>query len=79
MSPQALKVVEAALAAAGDGEFLFPGPGGRAAILSRSVSKGMERTREALRLAEVTVHDLRRTVGSLLTGYGVHATCGSGS
>ena len=31
----------------------------------------MERTRDALGFAEITVHDLRRTVGSLLTSYGV--------
>lgn len=31
----------------------------------------MERTRAALGIPDVTVHDLRRTVGSMMTRYGV--------
>src|SRR5262245_589947 len=37
----------------------------------RSVSKAMERTRAKLGIADITVHDLRRTVGSMMTRYGV--------
>lgn len=71
LSPQAVRIIEAALAEAGDGDFLFPGLDGNAPILPRSVSKAMERTRVLLGINEITVHDLRRTVGSMLTRFGV--------
>lgn len=71
LSPQAVRIVKAALAESGSGEFLFPGFGGSAPILPRSVSKAMERTRAVLGIPDITVHDLRRTVGSMLTRFGV--------
>lgn len=48
LSPQAVKLIEAALADSGDGGFLFPGAGGSAPIHPRSVSKAIERTRVML-------------------------------
>ena len=71
LSPQALKLVEEALAESGDGEFLFPGTGQTQHIYPRSISKAMERSRDRLGLGDVRVHDLRRTVGSMMTRYGV--------
>ncbi len=70
LSPQAVAVIREALAETAASPFLFPGPTG-AAIQPRSVSKAMERTRERLGLGDVTVHDLRRTAGSMLTRFGV--------
>ena len=70
LSPHAVAVVREALAVADASPFLFPGPTG-AAMQPRSVSKAMERTRERLGLGDVTVHDLRRTAGSMLTRFGV--------
>lgn len=70
LSRQAYEVCCAAQAAAGDSKFLFPGPDGTS-IHPRSVSKAMERTRLILALGSVNVHDLRRTVGSMMTKFGV--------
>jgi len=40
-------------------------------IAPRSVSKAMERTRAKLGIADITVHDLRRTAGTYLSRFGV--------
>lgn len=70
LSRQAFEVCCAARAAASNSQFLFPGPEDKS-IHPRSVSKAMERTRVSLGLGGINVHDLRRTVGSLMTKYGV--------
>jgi integrase len=70
LSWQAYEVCCAAQAAAAGSKYLFPGTDG-ASIHPRSVSKAMERTRLLLNLGSVNVHDLRRTVGSLMTKFGV--------
>jgi integrase len=70
LSRQAYAVCCAARAAATNSEYLFPGPDSTS-IHPRSVSKAMERTRSSLGLGGVNIHDLRRTVGSLMTQYGV--------
>lgn len=71
LSRQAVSIIESALANAGDSEFLFPGKDKSEPVLPRSVSKSMERTRLLLGIDDITVHDLRRTVGSRLSSYGV--------
>jgi integrase len=71
LSPQARQLLEAACAKAGESPFVFPGMGANGSISPRSVSKAMERTRAKLGFSDITVHDLRRTVGSYLTRYGV--------
>jgi integrase len=71
LSPQANAEFQAAIASAGPGVFVFPNPSGTGHILPRSVSKAMERSREKLSLGDVRVHDLRRTVGSMMTRFGV--------
>jgi integrase len=70
LSPQACWLLRDAIAGSGESPYVFPGPGGKP-ILPRSVSKAMERTRGKLGIAEITVHDLRRTVGSMMTRFGV--------
>lgn len=70
LSPMAYQVCSAAKLAAANSEYLFPGPDGKS-IHPRSVSKAMERTRDQLGFGHVNVHDLRRTVGTLLAKHGV--------
>ena len=60
-----------AVEATGDREFVFPGERSLSHIASRSVSKAMERTRAKLGIKEITMHDLRRTVGTYMSQYGV--------
>jgi integrase len=50
--------------------FVFPGLPGEA-IRPGSVTKAFVRTRKKLQASGIRVHDLRRTVGSLLASYGV--------
>jgi integrase len=70
LSPQARRIVEQALADAGNNAFLFPSePVGH--ITARSVSKAIERTRERLGLGNIRFHDLRRTVGTEMAKFGV--------
>ncbi|OYW55220.1 MAG: hypothetical protein B7Y80_09570 [Hyphomicrobium sp. 32-62-53] len=63
LSPQVEKLVRGALAASGASAYVFPGAQDTH-ISPRSVSKAMERTRDRIELGDVTIHDLRRTVGT---------------
>ena len=67
----AIDVVVRAVGRVERGEYLFPGTPDGSPISPRSISKAMERTRALLGIGEITVHDLRRTMGSYLTSFGV--------
>lgn len=71
LSSMAVDILRAAVGASNDLVYVFPGGRPGQPIASRSVSKAMERTRERLGIGDITVHDLRRTVGTSLTRYGV--------
>jgi integrase len=60
-----------AIEQAGSSEFVFPGERGASHIASRSVSKAVERTRARLGIKDISMHDLRRTVGTHLSRLGV--------
>jgi integrase len=71
LSAQAAALFREAVEAAGDSEFVFPSEKNGSHIASRSVSKAMERTREKLGIADITMHDLRRTAGTYMSRLGV--------
>ena len=71
LSPQAVTLLLEAVAASGGSEFVFPGDGPSGHIASRSVSKAMDRTRTKLGIADITMHDLRRTAGTYMSRLGV--------
>ena len=71
LSAQAHKIILSAQEQAGAHDYLFPGVGTSGPIASRSVSKAMERTRVKLGIPDITIHDLRRTVGTRLAQYEV--------
>jgi integrase-like protein len=71
LSPLALAEFRQAVGEAGTSGFVFPNPTGTGHIAPRSVSKAMERNRDRLGLGDIRVHDLRRTVGSMMTRFGV--------
>jgi integrase len=79
LSPPAVSEFRLAIADAGGEHYVFPNPTGSGHILPRSVSKAMERNRGWLGLGTVRVHDLRRTVGSMMTQFGVPAKSASAS
>ena len=71
LNRQAARLFRQAIEAAGESEFVFPGERNSSHIASRSVSKAMERTRTKLGIKDITMHDLRRTVGTYMSQYGV--------
>jgi integrase len=71
LSAQAAQLFREALGRAGDSLYAFPGAIPGTHVLPRSVSKAMERTRDELAIPEVTIHDLRRTVGTYMSQLGV--------
>jgi integrase len=71
LSPQAARLFREAFGRAGDGAYVFPGAAPGTHVLPRSVSKAMERARGELSIPEVTIHDLRRTVGTRMSELGV--------
>jgi integrase len=71
LSPRAAQLFREALGRAGDGPYAFPGEIPGTHILPRSVSKAMERTRAKFGIPDVTIHDLRRTVGTYMSQLGV--------
>jgi integrase len=71
LSSQALAEFRQAVGEAGASGFVFPNPSGAGHIAPRSVSKAMERNREKFGLGDIRVHDIRRTVGSMMTRFGV--------
>ena len=71
LSRQAIELFRHALDASHDQAYLFPGERMGSHVAPRSVSKAMERTRAKLGIADITVHDLRRTAGTYLSRFGV--------
>ena len=71
LSPQAAAIFRNAVARAGESLLVFPGERPDASILPRSVSRAMQRTRERLGIADITMHDLRRTAGTFMSQLGV--------
>jgi integrase len=71
LSRQAIELFRHALDASHDQAYVFPGERTGSHIAPRSVSKAMERTRAKLGIADITVHDLRRTAGTYLSRFGV--------
>jgi integrase len=71
LSNQAAELFRQAIEASEDRTYVFPGERNGSHVAPRSVSKAMERTRAKLGIAHITVHDLRRTVGTYLARFGV--------
>jgi integrase len=71
LSRQARLVVERALKRRSTSRWLFPGQLPNRPISVRSVTKAMERTRDRLKVDDITIHDLRRTMGTYLSKFGV--------
>jgi integrase len=71
LSAHAAALFRQAIEKADSSDFVFPGEHGASHIASRSVSKAMERTRAKLGIKDITMHDLRRTVGTFMSQLGV--------
>ncbi len=70
LSKQAQELLSGAMATTHDETYVFSSRSGHP-ISPGSVTKAFVRTREKLEAEGIRVHDLRRTVGSLLAEYGV--------
>lgn len=71
LAAQTASLFREAVGRAGDSAYVFPGAIPGTHVLPRSVSKAMERTRDVLGISGVTIHDLRRTVGTRMSELGV--------
>jgi integrase len=71
LSPQAAALFRRALTTVGTGEFVFPGNKDGSHIAGNTVTKVMARARAKFLIKDVTVHDLRRSVGTFLSQLGV--------
>jgi integrase len=70
LSEAACQILSTAMSSQPDQPFVFPGLPGQA-ILPGSVTKAFVRTRDKLQTGRLRVHDLRRTVASLMASYGI--------
>lgn len=71
LPPRAVALIREAMALAkekGDGRHVFPSPDGEGPINEDSVTKALAKLRHAIGVAEGTVHDLRRTGSTAMTG-----------
>jgi integrase len=71
LSSPAAALFRQAIEVSGESEFVFPGQRPPSHIAPRSVSQVMERARAKLGIKDITMHDLRRTVGTYMSEYGV--------
>ena len=72
LSEPARKILAEAISKTPDGAFVFPGRPGQP-ILPGSVTRAFARTQQKLKTNGIRVHDIRRTVASLMAGYGIPA------
>lgn len=71
LPPRAVALIREAVALAktkGDGRHVFPSPDGEGPISEDSVTKALAKLRGAIGVSEGTVHDLRRTGSTAMTG-----------
>jgi integrase len=71
LSPFAVSLIREAWVLSGDSEYLFPSPKGDGPIGSGAGTKGMQRARPTLELANFRVHDLRRTAATGMAELGI--------
>ena len=72
LSPLACQLIEDARTLAGDSQWLFPSPTGKAPIDPHAPTKALERARDKIDVAHFRVHDLRRTADSRMAELGVN-------
>ncbi len=72
LSPLAVALIKGAEVLSGDSPYLFPSPKDEAPIGSSAATKGMQRARPALELADFRVHDLRRSAATGMAELGVN-------
>ena len=72
LSPLAIRLIAEASILSGDSPYLFPSPKSVAAIGASASTKGMQRSRPKLALADFRVHDLRRSAATGMAELGVN-------
>jgi integrase len=72
LSPLAVALIKEADTLSADSTYLFPSPKDDASIGSGAATKGMQRARPHIALADFRVHDLRRTAATGMAELGVN-------
>ncbi|NJR31439.1 site-specific integrase [bacterium] len=71
LSPLAVRIIAEARALAGESAWLFPSPKGGRPMEAHAATKAMDRARPAIGIADIRVHDLRRTAATRMAELGV--------
>ena len=71
-SPAAVRLIADAKALAGGSAWLFPSPKGDGPVDPHAATKALERARSAIGIADIRVHDLRRTAATRMAELGVN-------
>lgn len=71
LSPLAVSLIQEASRLSGDSPYLFPSPKDEAPVGAGAATKGMQRARPTLALANFRVHDLRRTAATGMAELGI--------
>jgi integrase len=72
LSPAAVRLIAEAKALAGESAWLFPSPKGDGAVDAHAATKALERARPDIGIADIRVHDLRRTAATRMAELGVN-------
>lgn len=72
LSPLAVSLIREAEKLSGDSRYLFPSPTDDASIGSGAATKGLQRARPYIGLADFRVHDLRRTAATGMAELGIN-------
>ena len=71
LSPLAVEILSEAKEISKDTPWVFPGLSGNGPLNPRSVSQAIIKNRAEFGIDHFTVHDLRRTAATLMTGLGI--------
>lgn len=71
LSPLAVRLIAEARGLAGESDWLFPSPKDDGPMESHAATKAMERARPEIGIADIRVHDLRRTAATRMTELGI--------
>ena len=71
LSSLAVRLIKESMELAGESPWLFPSPKGEGAADAHAATKALERARSTIGIADIRVHDLRRTAATRMAELGV--------
>ncbi|MFM9848919.1 MAG: tyrosine-type recombinase/integrase [Hyphomicrobiaceae bacterium] len=71
LSPVAVRIIAEARSLAGESAWLFPSPRGDGPMEAHAATKATDRARPAIGIADIRVHDMRRTAATRMAELGI--------